>query len=77
MAEDKRTDDIEKFLAEEKSFEDRKQGLIDDLLRQKAEAVKAFDDKLAKLGHHAGGKSKKTHHKAPAPAEPAKAKPKA
>lgn len=76
MAEDKRTDDIEKFLAEEKSFEDRKQGLIDDLLRQKAEAAKAFDEKLAKLGYHASGKSRRSHHRQ-APAEPAKVKPKA
>jgi len=49
MPETKPTDDLEKLLSDLKSIEDRKQALIDDLLRQKAEAVKAFDDKLAKL----------------------------
>jgi hypothetical protein len=66
MPEQKRSDDVEKFLSDLKSIEDRKQALIEDLLRQKAEAVKAFDDKLAKLGHQAqngAGKSKKSHHK--------------
>jgi len=39
------------------------------LLRQKAGAVKAFDDRLAKLGYQAkdgAGKPKKSHHKNPA-----------
>jgi hypothetical protein len=30
--------------------EDRKQALIKEVLRQKAEAMKGFDDQLAKLG---------------------------
>jgi len=51
MPEEKRTDEIEKFIADQKAFEGRKQALIDDLLRQRAEAIKAFDDKLAKLGY--------------------------
>ena len=75
MAERSQIDDVDKLLAEQKAFEDRKQAVIDDLLRQKAEAVKTFDDKLAKLGYHANSKSKKSHHKQ-APAEPAKTKPK-
>ena len=79
MPEEKKTDDVEKFLAEQKSFEDRKQELIDDLLRQKAEAVKTFDEKLAKLGYRPGAKPKKSHHKqislSPDPA--VKGKPKA
>ena len=64
------------------AVEDRKQALIDDLLRQRAEAIKVFDDKLAKLGHKArDGKPRRSHHKpaqppAEAPAKPA-AKPKA
>jgi hypothetical protein len=45
---EKQSDAVENFLADRKAFEDRKQALIDDLLRQKAEAVKAFDEKLAK-----------------------------
>jgi hypothetical protein len=76
MADEKRTDDVEKFLAEEKAFEDRKQGLVDELLRQKAEAMKAFDDKLAKLGYHAGARPRRSHHKQAA-GDGAKAKPKA
>ncbi len=48
--------------------------------RQRAEAIKAFDEKLAKLGHKSpAGKHNKSHHKAPAPdaAAPPKTKPKA
>lgn len=68
MPEDKRSDDVEKFLSEQKAFEDRKQALIDDLLRQRAEAISVFDERLAKLGYKAqAGKSRKSHHKAAAP----------
>lgn len=80
MPEEKPSDPIEKFLLEEKAVEDRKQALIDDLLRQRADAIKAFDEKLAKLGYRApAGRHKKSHHKQPAPdtAAPAKGKPKA
>ncbi len=65
MPDDSRTDDIEKFLSDQKSMEDRKQGLIDELLRQKDAAIKAFDEKLAKLGYQANssGKPKRSHHK--------------
>lgn len=78
MPDDKQTDDVEKFLADQKSFEDRKQALIDDLLRQKDTAIKEFDDKLAKLGYRANsaGRAKRSHHKSPAAAE-AQTKPKA
>ncbi len=82
MPEENRTDDVEKFLADQQSFEDRKQSLIDDLLRQRDAAIKAFDEKLAKLGWHApdgSGKPKKSHHKSPGHKPPADtpAKPKA
>jgi hypothetical protein len=61
-------DDAEKFLLEQKGVEDRRQALIDDLVRQRAEAIKAIDEKLAKLGHKSpAGKHNKSHHKAPAP----------
>jgi hypothetical protein len=66
MPDEKPNDDVEKVLADLKGIEGRKQALIDDLLRQKAEAVKAFDDKLAKLGYQAkdhAGKPQKSHHK--------------
>ena len=78
MPEDKRSDDVEKFLSEQKAFEDRKQALIDDLLRQRAEAINVFDERLAKLGYKAqSGKSRKSHHKTPAPEAAAKPKAKA
>ena len=78
MPEDKRSDDVEKFLTEQKAFEDRKQALIDDLLRQRAEAINVFDERLAKLGYKAqSGKSKKSHHKPAAPETAAKPKAKA
>ena len=66
MAEEKPTDDVEKVLSDLKTIEDRKQALIADLLRQKADAVKVFDDRLAKLGYQAkdgARKPKKSHHK--------------
>lgn len=77
MPEDNR-DDVEKFLADQRSFEDRKKSLIDELLRQRADAMKAFDEKLAKLGYQGDGvgKSKKSHHRQ-APAEAPKGKAKA
>lgn len=80
MPEEKPADAVEKLLQEQKAVEDRKQALIDDLLRQRAEAIKAFDEKLAKLGHKSrDGKPRRSHHKQPeadAAASP-KAKPKA
>jgi len=50
MADEHKTDDVESFLADQKALEDRKQGLIDYLLKQKADAIKSFDEKLAKAG---------------------------
>lgn len=44
MADERRTDDVEKLLADEKAFEDRKQALIADLLKQKEAAIKDFDE---------------------------------
>jgi hypothetical protein len=87
MPDDKRTDDVEKILHDEKSLEDRKQAVIADLLKQREAAIAAFDEKLEKLGYRANsGKPKRSHHRkekggtASAPAAaPAKAaeKPKA
>lgn len=84
MADEKRTDDVEKILHDEKSLEDRKQAVIADLLKQREAAIAAFDEKLAKLGYHANSsKTRRSHHRkggtTPAPAAPAKAadKPKA
>lgn len=80
MPEEKPGDDVEKFLLEQKAVEDRKQALIDNLLRQRDEAIKAFDEKLAKLGHKSSNsKARRSHHKTPAAEAAAnpKGKPKA
>ena len=64
MPEEKQTDDVEKVLSDLKSVEERKQAVIDDLLRQREAAIKVFDEKLAKLGYRANSaKSKRSHHK--------------
>ncbi len=66
MAEESKSDPVEKFLSEQKNLEDRKQALIQELLNQKEAALQAFDDKLAKLGYvpkdGAGGR-RRSHHK--------------
>ena len=73
--DEKPSDDVEKVLSDLKSIEDRKQALIDDLLRQKADAMKAFDEKLLKLGWKPDSTGrKKSHHKTPATGTPAKPK---
>jgi hypothetical protein len=76
MPDEKKADDVEKLLSEEKLLEDRKQALIADLLKQKEAAIAVFDDKLAKLGYHANssGRTRRSHHrKAAAPATEAAA----
>jgi|HubBroStandDraft_6_1064221.scaffolds.fasta_scaffold4511474_1 hypothetical protein len=75
MPDEKRSDEVEKVLADQKAIDDRKQVLIEELLRQKADALKAFDEKLLKLGHKPdGAKTRRNHHKV---APEAAAKPKA
>jgi hypothetical protein len=57
-------DDVEKFLSEQKAVEGKRHDLIKEVLRQKEAAIKAFDEKLAKLGHHESTRSpKRNHHK--------------
>lgn len=63
MPEEKKSDDIEKILHDEKSLEDRKRALIDDLLKQRDAAIAAFDEKLEKLGYRANSGRKRSHHK--------------
>jgi hypothetical protein len=60
--DDNRVDDVEKLLAEAKAFEDRKQALVADLLKQKEAAMAAFDEKLAKLGYHGNSAGRKRNH---------------
>jgi hypothetical protein len=43
-------------------MEDRKKSLIADLLKQKEAAIKAFDEKLARLGYQGNSKPKRSHH---------------
>src|SRR5689334_22579086 len=76
MPNESKTDDVEKFLAEQKAIEDRRQALIADLLRQREAAMNDFDEKLAKLGHNENsGRSKRSHHrKSAAPEAQAKQK---
>lgn len=56
-------DDVEKFLAEQKTLEAHRHDLIKEVLRQKEAAIKAFDDKLAKLGYDGEQATKRSHHK--------------
>jgi hypothetical protein len=58
-------DDVEKFLSEQKAVEGKRHDLIKEVLRQKEAAIKAFDEKLAKLGHREPSTraSKRSHHK--------------
>ena len=78
MPDEGRKDEVDKFLTDQKSMEDRKQALIADLLKQREAAMKEFDEKLAKLGYKPNsGKAKRSHHKkADAPTTDATTRPK-
>ena len=56
-------DDVDKFLAEQKALEAHRHELIKEVLRQKEAAMKAFDEKLAKLGYDGEHAPKRSHHK--------------
>jgi len=56
-------DDVEKFLSEQKALEAHRQELIKELLREKEAAIKAFDEKLAKLGYEENHRTRRSHHK--------------
>jgi hypothetical protein len=56
-------DDVDKFLSESEQLESRRQELIKQVLREKEAAIKAFDEKLAKLGHREGAAQRRSHHK--------------
>jgi hypothetical protein len=60
-------DDVEKFLTEKKAFESKRQELIKEVLRQKEAAIKAFDEKLAKLGYDGANAPRRSHHKTDEP----------
>jgi hypothetical protein len=45
-----RTDDVDTLLSEQQVLEDRKQALINNLLKQREAAIVTFDEQLAKLG---------------------------
>jgi hypothetical protein len=63
-------DDVEKFLNDAQQLDSRRQELIKDLLRQKEASIKAFDEKLARLGYPDGA-GKRSHHKRAADAKAA------
>lgn len=56
-------DPVEKFLTEQKTLEAHRHELIKEVLRQKEAAIKAFDEKLAKLGYDDEHAPKRSHHK--------------
>ena len=56
---------VDKLLAEQKAFEDRKKELIAELLRQKEACIRDFDEKLAKLGFDGVAKAKRAATKKP------------
>ena len=62
MADQPAQDPIDKFLSEEHQLESRRQELIKKLLHEKEAAMKAFDEKLAKLGHN-GATPRRNHHR--------------
>lgn len=64
--------DVEKFLTEQRTLEERRQQLIDELLKAKEAAIKQFDDKLVTLGYQPdGGKPRRSHHSKRPAAQPA------
>jgi hypothetical protein len=54
---------VKKYAGESAALETHRQELIKDLLHQKEAAIKAFDEKLAKLGYDGARSSKRSHHK--------------
>jgi hypothetical protein len=54
-------DPVDKFLAEQKTLEAQRHELIKEVLRQEEAAIKAFDEKLEKLGYN-GEHAKRSHH---------------
>ena len=63
-------DPVDKFLTEQKTLEAHRHELIKEVLRQKEAAIKAFDDKLEKLGYDGEHASKRSHHRDAADKKP-------
>jgi hypothetical protein len=63
-------DPVDKFLAEQKTLEAHRHELIKEVLRQKEAAIKAFDEKLAKLGYDGEHTPKRSHRKDDADKKP-------
>jgi hypothetical protein len=74
MPEEKKADEVERILHDEKALEDRKQAAIADLLKQREAAIASFDEKLAKLGHHVTSDKRRSHHRKHASAAAASTK---
>jgi len=62
-------DPVDNFLTDQKALETKRHELIKEVLRQKEAAIKAFDEKLAKLGHDADH-TKRSHHSRAGDAKP-------
>ena len=63
-------DPVDKFLTEQKNLEAQRHELIKEVLRQKEAAIKAFDDKLEKLGYDGEHAPKRSHHSMAGDAKP-------
>jgi len=63
-------DPVDKLLTEQKTLEAHRHELIKEVLRQKEAAIKAFDEKLEKLGYDGEHASKRSHHKDAADKKP-------
>ena len=66
---------IDQYLAEVIVLENRRQGLIRDLLKQRDDAIRGFDAELAKLGH-TPETPRRNHHRKPAESSGPKLTPK-
>ena len=53
---------MDTLLSEQQVLEDRKQALIDDLLKQREAAMATFDEQLAKLGYQANSVKPRSSH---------------
>lgn len=70
--------DVDKFLAEQKTVEEHRKQLIESLLKKREDQNREIDDQLAKLGYRVNNaKPKRSHHKQEKkPPAPAAQKPK-
>ena len=56
-------DEFDNFLSEQQQLDFKRQQLIEELKKQKEAAIKAFDEKLARLGYRDGTAPKRSRPK--------------